>query len=141
MREYLSSHCDISVTGSLAGPVMSSSIVTSDISMNSRSRIFLTTFIGRDAAGLKGPWGMTVEWVAGGLLPLVTWASVDAAAAASNSSPGTAAGSGLNRGSCLAGRLPKAGPVEGREGTAITFDWPGGEGPRCCGSSQAWLNW
>ena len=29
--------------------------VTSDISMNSRSRIFFATFVARDAAGLKGP--------------------------------------------------------------------------------------
>ena len=37
-------------------PVMSSSMMTSDISTNSRSRIFLTTIGGRVAAELNRPW-------------------------------------------------------------------------------------
>ena len=62
IRENLSTHCEMSVMGSLAGGGgrpggwgVSRSEVTSDISRKSRSRIFLTTLCGRDAVGLKGP--------------------------------------------------------------------------------------
>ena len=55
-------HREMSVTGSLAGGGgrpggwgRSSSAITSDISRNSKSRIFLNTLCGRDAIGLKGP--------------------------------------------------------------------------------------
>ena len=76
IKEKRSSHCEISVIGSLPGggsfpgPIAGSgSIVTSAISRNSRSRIFLTVFIGRDAAGLNGPGparrgGLTGLWCA-----------------------------------------------------------------------------
>ena len=60
--ENRSIHCDISCTGGRAGAGGrpgacggSSFTEISDISTNSSSRIFLTTFCGRDAAGLNGP--------------------------------------------------------------------------------------
>ncbi len=125
----LSSHWEIMVTGSLAGAagrpgpvIMLSSIITSDISINSNSRIFLTTFVGRDAAGLKGP-GRTAVGVEGqrGVLPLVVVTFVEAVVAASSLSPGTAVGFGLNSGSCLAGRV--SGYTGGGELTLYLVAW------------------
>ena len=92
IRENRSTHCDMSMIGSLAGgggrpgtAGSTSSMVTSDISTNSRSSILLTTFMDRAAAGLKGP-----GWVSSGsgavwmrlLFPFLA-----AAAAANRSSP------------------------------------------------------
>ena len=63
IRENRSNHWDISVIGSLAGGggrpgacTRSGSIVISDISRKSSSRILLTILGGRDAAGLNGPF-------------------------------------------------------------------------------------
>ncbi len=50
------------------------------------------------------------------MLPLVAETSDEAAAAASSSSPGTAAGSGLKSGSCLAGAVLRQGLYERDEG-------------------------
>ena len=68
VRIYQSNHTLMLVTGSFDGarrdgcaasPVIGSSsqmsALSSDISTNSRSRTFLTTFGGREAAGLYGP--------------------------------------------------------------------------------------
>ena len=62
MMEYRSTHWEISVTGSLAGAggqpgvrAISMTAVTSDISKNSRFRIFFTTLCGREAVRLNGP--------------------------------------------------------------------------------------
>ena len=69
--------------------------VSSDISTNSKSRIFLTTLGGRDAAGLYGPWAPTGSGAIGGgrvLFPAV------AAAAASRLSPEDSADPGLKVG-------------------------------------------
>ena len=61
MMEKCSTHCEMSVIGRRAGAggrpgVFSrlSSMVTSDISTNSKSRIFFTSLGGREAAGLNG---------------------------------------------------------------------------------------
>ena len=62
INENLSTHCEISVIGRYAGAggrlgacEKSSSIVSSDISTNSRSRMRLTTFRDKEAAGLNRP--------------------------------------------------------------------------------------
>ena len=60
MSENCSTHCDMSTTGGQPGerPGTCSAVAsaeTSVISINSRSRIFLVTFVDNDAAGLKGP--------------------------------------------------------------------------------------
>ena len=103
IRENLSSHWEVSVTGRRAGAggrpgawAGVSSMVTSDISMNSSSCIFLTTHVGRDAAGLKRP-----SLVRGtGAVPVLGEVSpVEAeAAAARRSRPEAAAELGLNMG-------------------------------------------
>ena len=60
--ENRSTHCDMFVMGIRAGAGGrpgslgdGSSVVISAISTNSRSRIFLTSFVGKDAVGLNGP--------------------------------------------------------------------------------------
>jgi hypothetical protein len=63
--------------------------VSSDISTNSRSRIFLTTFGGRDAAGLYGPWAPMGSGAVGVGRVFLFAAAV---AAASRPSPGLGIG-------------------------------------------------
>ena len=108
ISEYLSSQREISVTGRHAGAggrpgalEVSSSIDTSDISTNSKSRIRFTTFGGSVAAGLKGP-----GWVTAVGTRVVPWGGavgvlfVDTeAAAASKSRPLAASVAGVNDGS------------------------------------------
>ena len=74
---------------------MSSSIVTSAISTNSRSNNFFTTLVDSEAAGLKGP-GVVIVAVSFGCMRVSP--GVAEAAAASNSRPVAALGSGVNVG-------------------------------------------
>ena len=70
IRENLSTHWEMLVMGSRAGAGgrpgslgVISSVVMSAISTNSKSRICLTSFVGRAAVGLNGPG---VEMAGGG---------------------------------------------------------------------------
>ena len=70
-------------------------MVSSDISTNSKSRIFLTILGGRDAAGLYGPWApMGSGTIGGGRVLLFAVA----AAMASRLSPEDSADPGLKVG-------------------------------------------
>ena len=81
-----------------------SSSVNSDISTNSNSRIFFTTFRGRDAAGFKGP-GVDMSTVAVGSNGLPVDVEADAAAA-SRSRPEDLPDPGEKRGRSLVGSPP-----------------------------------
>ena len=72
--EKLSTHCKMLVMGSRAGTGgrpgsiggdHDSSVVMSAIYTNSRSRIFLTNFVGKEAVGLNGP-GVEIDRLADG---------------------------------------------------------------------------
>ena len=106
------------VIGSLAGGggrpgtwVGSVSTVTSDISRNSRSRIFLTTFVGREADGLNGP--VACRSLSPGIATVAGMPErVDEEAAAANmSSPETAAGSRLGMNDGNLGSIEDGGSV------------------------------
>lgn len=94
IRENRSTHWEMLVIGSRAGAGgrpgslgVTSSVVMSAISTNSKSRIRLTSFVGRAAVGLNGPGVEMAEGGVGGgsgSLPVDTLE----AAAASSSSPG-----------------------------------------------------
>ena len=100
--ENFSTQWEMSVIGGRAGGGArpgtwggASLVVSSDISTNSKSRIFLTTLGGRDAAGLYGPWApMGSGTIGGGRVLLLAVA----AAAASRLSPEDSADPGLKVG-------------------------------------------
>ena len=128
IRENRSTHCDMSMIGSLAGgggrpgtAGSTSSMVTSDISTNSRSSIFLTIFMDRAAAGLKG-------WVKG-LGQQRQWRCLDAVALSLLG--GRGGGEQIQPGAALTPR------VEEREGTLrVDAVLPGGFVP-CRGERKS----